>query len=285
MSPLLLRLQLIAVLLLAVATAAGQQCADAGDSLDDLREEVEENDDHGDETSNSAATWADSDGDADDELEEQWGKMLMLALSSPWWGPYVALGDDFYDEGEFMVAPYDWGIPGHLVLGYALQPTVGYTGRVSFQYGTDFTDLQWSTLRAQYDTTSRFGFDTEWTWWVESTRTGSDMLSTGDANLLYRFAQSEQVEFHTGIGLNWLADGSDGEAGVNFTYSVDVFPVEPWTLSASVDAGTLGDAGYIHGRAGGGAVWGWLEFFAGYEFYRFGDVDLDGMFAGAALWF
>jgi hypothetical protein len=282
-----IRAQLITLFLLLSSVSAAPQIAVAGDSLDDLREEVEENDEHRRDDSGSSEIWDDDDSDitGGDFLEAVDGRPLLFVLSAPWWGPHVALNDDFSTEGEFMIAPYAWGIRGHVITGRVLQPTLNYSGRMSLHSGNDFDDLQWSTVRIQIDTTSRFGFDTEWTRWVESTPSGDDVLSSGDVNLRYRFAQSEHVEFHTGIGVNWLADGSDGEAGVNFIYSVDLFPAEPWTLSASIEGGTLGDAGLFHGRVGGGAVWWFMEIFAGYEVYRFGRVNLDGPFAGAAIWF
>ena len=207
-------------------------------------------------------------------------------LGSPWWGPHVALVDNLDIRPDFPTAPYIDGVPGHLLIHSTnLTPVRGWGGRAAAHYGTDFGDLQWSTIRLQMDTAPRFGFDAEWTHWTESTRGRNDSLDTGEVNLLYRFAQSEQLEFHTGLGVNWLADGSDGEAGINFTYGMQAFPVRPWTLRAAIDAGTLGDAGLFHFRVGAGAVWNRCELFTGYDVYRIGDVTLDGLFAGAAFWF
>ncbi len=270
-------------LLLTAVLAAPAGSAVAGETLVDLRDAAERND-------------SDSDGDWDDEdqsgsfvgelLGEIFGPALGFAVASPWWGPHVALADDLAVRPDYPAAPYFDDIPGRLLItSPAVTPVRGWAGRAGWHYGTDFGDLQWSTARLQMDTAARFGFDAEWTRWVESTGRRNDSLSIGDANLLYRFAQSEQLEFHTGIGVNWLADGSDGEAGINFTYGISAFPARPWTLSAVLDAGTLGDAGYFHGRFGAGAVWRRLEVFTGYEVYRISDVTLDGPFAGVGLWF
>lgn len=280
-------------MLLAAACLAGTPALQAGGVLEDVRDAVEEND-HRDGDGSESNGWSrDCDSefdDDDDESENELGNMLArplgLALSIPWWGPRIALDDSFSSQADFPAAPYAQGAPGHLLITSTM-PTLSrrWAGRGSWHYGTDFGGLQWSTARFQVDSAARFGFDAEWTRWVESSGRRDDSLSIGDVNLLHRFAQSEQVEFHTGIGVNWLADGSDGEAGINLTYGVQAFPIRPWTLQASIDAGTLGDAGLFHLRIGGGAVWHHCELFTGYDIYRIGDVTLDGAFAGAALWF
>ncbi|MFV0444957.1 MAG: hypothetical protein ACK5Q5_15395 [Planctomycetaceae bacterium] len=77
-----------------------------------------------------------------------------------------------------------------------------------------------------------------------------DHLWTGDCNVVFRFgrfAQSERAEFHTGVGLNWLNDPAQTDAGFNFTYGADFFPQQLWIVSTTLDAGTLGSAGLVHG--------------------------------------
>jgi hypothetical protein len=255
----------------------------AGETLDSLRKEVEKNDERGDDS--GTCDTDDSDDDCDGGLVLE-GRPLIVVLGAPWWLPHVALDDDLSSLPDFPAAPYADNVGGRLLIGSTSSAEVrGWSGRAGAHFGTNYGDLKWSTIRLQMDSAPRFGFDAEWTHWTESMAARGDTLDTGDVNLLYRFAQSEQIEFHTGMGVNWLAEGSDGEAGMNFTYGVSAFPARPWTISAAIDAGTLGDAGYFHARAGAGIIWERCELFTGYDVCRIGDVNLDGMFAGIAFWF
>jgi len=193
------------------------------------------------------------------------------------------------DEGEwatFPSAPYAEDHPGYLVID-AVDPTGtdNWFVRLSTEYGTDFGNLSRIGSRLLIDSSSRFGLETEWNQWLESSTTGDDSLATGDFNLTYRFAQHEQVQFRSGLGMNWLADSGRVDVGFNFTYGVDVYPNRPYSFSAVLDVGSLGDALFFHGRSTVGVVWGPAELFTGYDYQRIGQVDLQGVVAGAQIWF
>ena len=214
------------------------------------------------------------------------GKVLFVAVSSPWWVPHVAVDDDLSDWASFPSAPYDDGHDGYLVID-TLAPIEadGLAARIRTEYGTDFDDLSRIGTRLIVDTGSRFGIDTEWNQWFEETGGSRDTLATGDFNLVYRFAQHERIQFRSGLGFNWLADSGEGDFGFNFTYGVDVFPIEPVILSGTLDVGSLGDAAFVHVRSTAGVNWGPAELFAGYDYQRIGPVNLHGLVAGLQLWF
>ncbi len=96
---------------------------------------------------------------------------------------------------------------GYLVINPA-DPinTDWWSVRFSSEYGTDFDSLSRIGTRLVFDTSTRFGFDTEWNQWIESIPGGDDSLATGDFNLVYRFAQNEQIQFYSGVGANWMTD-------------------------------------------------------------------------------
>jgi hypothetical protein len=229
--------------------------------------------------------------DCDDEgfrlvFGEVIGKALFVAASSPWWIPHVGVDDDLSDWGSFPSAPYDDGHDGYLVIE-TLAPIEadGLSVRLWTEYGTDFDDLSRIGTRLIVDTAPRFGLDAEWNQWFEETGTGDDTLSTGDVNLVYRFAQHERIQFRSGLGVNWLNDSHDADFGFNFTYGFDAFPVEPVIVSGTLDLGRIGDASLVHVRSTAGLVWKRAELFTGYDYQRIGPVDLHGLVAGLQFWF
>ena len=226
----------------------------------------------------------------DDEEDDGWGELfyapIRFTVSAPYWLPHFALEDNWSTWPEFPAGPYADGTPGYLVIdSQAEGPTAGWSLRETFLYGTDFGDLSWSGTRIVLDTASRFGFDTSWNRWVEQRPGRDDSLMTGDFNVVVRFAQSEQLQFHSGLGVNWLADHGSGEAGFNFTYGFDWLPQRPWVVSASLDAGTLGHASFYHGQFSVGAVWRRVELFTGYDATWIGGATLDGVIGGVRFWF
>jgi hypothetical protein len=110
-------------------------------------------------------------------------------------------------------------------------------------------------------------------------------LLLGDVNLVYRFAQHEQAQFHFGLGGRLLTDDSDTDLGVNVTYGADIYPVKPLVLSTSIDFGTLGSARLFHGRATVGIICSGWEVYTGYDYLRIGSADLQGPMIGLRYWF
>jgi hypothetical protein len=137
-----------------------------------------------------------------------------------------------------------------------------------------------------FETASRWGFDGAFEHLRERLPgDNADNLTLGDANLVYRFAQSEKVQLRTGIGMNWLNDARRTDLGFNFTYGGDFFPRKPWALSAAVDWGTLGHAGLFRFRATAGILVNRFETYAGYEYGDIGRTQENFLVAGVRIWF
>lgn len=228
--------------------------------------------------------------DLDDDSSifgELFGVIAIAAFGAPFWVPHTALNDDLSYTAEFPEFPYtdDWD--GHLVINSldddGLKP---WSGRLRTECGGGLDDMSRIGGHLLLDTSSRVGFDSEWNYRrQELANGGHDSLSTGDFNFTLRFAQSEKIEFLAGLGMNWLHDSTDTNYGVNFTYGVDVFPAKPWVLSTTIDWGTLGRASLFHGRTTVGVLLDRYEFFTGYDYFRVGSVDLDGVVGGIRIWF
>jgi len=161
-----------------------------------------------------------------------------------------------------------------------------YSLRARTEYADDFDSISRIGTRILFDTTTRFGVDSEVNYWRESLAVGQhDDLWTGDANLVFRFAQSEWMQVRTGLGVNWLADEVGTELGFNFTYQGDFFPAQPWIISAEIDLGSLGDETLVHGRVTTGLQWHRAEVFIGYDYYEVDQTELSGFVSGLRLWF
>jgi hypothetical protein len=249
--------------------------------------------------------------------EDSWGLTFLegVVIASPIWGPHAAVGDDFSTPGLFPRYPYDQG-PGYMFLdkgqstriapadqrgsddpelmpeymheGLSPPARLGscWSGRVRFEYADAFDDLHRIGGHLLLTTTSRWGLDTEANYFRER-RAGNrwDELWTGDANVVFRFAQSPRWQWRTGLGFNWLADPVDADFGFNFTYGVDFFPRRPWVLSATLDWGTLGSAERFHFRTTAGVIVRRYEVYTGYEYEDIDRTQLNALIGGVRVWF
>jgi len=213
------------------------------------------------------------------------GGAVFTVLTSPWLIPRSILEDK--DEVLTMAdLPYAENWDGYFV-NQVPQPEWAkpWSGRFLAESGTNFDGLQKHGGRLRLDTSSRWGLDTEWNFRRETLSSGHDTLWNGDANLVYRFAQSRRAAFYTGLGVNWLSDRFGGNAGFNFTYGADFYPADPWVISGVIDWGTLGHATMFHGRATVGMMLNRLEVFTGYDYLKLGGTSLPSFVAGVQLHF
>jgi hypothetical protein len=98
--------------------------------------------------------------------------------------------------------------------------------------------------------------------------------------LLFRFAQSDELQFRSGIGANWLDDHEGAYAGFNYPYGVEWYPAKPLAIKSLIDLGEIGKAGMVHIRLTIGALFQRWELFTGYDFRQIGDVRITGPLAG-----
>ena len=155
-----------------------------------------------------------------------------------------------------------------------------WDGEASFEYADNFDDVDRLGAHLRISTTSRFDFETNWNSFTEETPAGRDHLTLGDVDVLFRFAQTDVLQFRSGLGANWLDDRQGAYAGFNFRYGVEWYPVRPLAIKSLIDLGEIGKAGMVHARITVGALWHRWEIFTGYDFRQIGDVHVDGPLAG-----
>ena len=223
--------------------------------------------------------------------EQAVGWAILFGVTSPWWVPMTVLESEEEAFQGFPTAPYANGSDGYLVFDSVetddlASDTRAWGGRLSLDAGTNFDGVTTQTGRLRLDTDSRFGLDTEWANLFERNAGSSDWLGRGDCNLVVRFAQSPRVQFHSGIGINWLADRNNADVGFNFTYGVDLFPVDPVVTSATIDLGKIGDASLIHFRGTVGAMISpRLHLYTGYDLLDLEGASIHSFLTGIEFWF
>lgn len=207
------------------------------------------------------------------------------AITSPWWGPHLALGDKFGVPSSFRHYPGQ-AEPGYMWIGDQTA-AVGkpYSVRASVEYDNDFQDLSRIGTKLLVESKQRWGIDTQWNQYFENRPGRVDELTTGDLNLTFRFAQSETMQFRSGLGVNFLHNRGGTDAGFNFTYGVDWYPTKLLISSTEIDWGYVGNASLFHFRSTLGIHYRRLETYVGYDYTNIESVELNGLVSGIRVWF
>ena len=217
----------------------------------------------------------------DSSVGDLFGKLFLVTVASPFLLPKLLVETEETADMSFLDYPYADDLPGSMVVDPKdLLHEKTWSGTLQTFAIPETHDIMRYGGRLLVESSNRFGIDTETNCWTESLNSGNSQLWIGDANLVYRFAQSEITQCRAGIGVNWMADSAGAEAGFNFTYGFDWFPRKPWTISTTFDAGTLGGSSLFHNRTTAGVMLGPVEAFAGYDYFKVGSTNFHGPVAG-----
>ena len=233
-----------------------------------------------------------------DDEDSFWGALLApfvapfvwagaAAVTSPFWGPAHLVEDEWDRAGYFPKFPYEDGIEGYMMRDpwIPAEPRM-WSLRLRGDYTDNFDSVSSVGGHVLFETSHRLGLDSEVRYFQQDLGGGaSDELWMGDANIVFRFAQSPDLQMRAGVGLNWMADTAENDFGVNFTYGGDWYPVRPLVVSGELDIGRLGRATYFHSRLTGGLQWRRYEVFAGYDYLDVGTVQIQGLVSGVRLWY
>lgn len=217
----------------------------------------------------------------DDEpnpLEKLTGTILLAGLTSPFTIPRAALEESEF-PGFFPKYPYGKS-DGSLLFDETAPGAHSSLLVLQGDYGTDFDSLTQAHARVFGDIKSRLGFDTEFYYREEALRPGTDRLWHGDFNVTYRFAHSEHWQFRAGLGVNWLTDDFDSNAGLNATYGAEWFPVKPLSVTSTLDWGRIGATSLLHFRNTIGLTKSGWGVFTGHDWLRVGGEDIHSWING-----
>jgi len=228
------------------------------------------------------------------------GLLLLAAVTSPWWGPQKALESDrpILAVG-YLSHPYVPGYQGQLALALGPAPEEVWMGVAApaptvprrnwaLQLGTEsgyVFDRVWRHgVNLRFQTAYRIEFDASWSLFMEREYGAVDNLAIGREHVIWRFAQSNALQFHTSFGAQHLIDEYGDLSGVDIAYGFDAFPGRPIVLSLEGALGNLGDAFAPRVRATLGMIRNRFELLAGYEHQWIGREDLGGPFIGLRIW-
>jgi len=260
--------------------------------LDDVRDEVR---DSSSDSGSDSSSWNDDDDDDDyygDGDGDDISPDLVMALFWPFILPFGATDDCYGGDYLYPWYPYAENQPIALTSTCAdraaRDPGVGQSW--ALQISADVVPQVDAILRldasVRIQTPLRLEIESAWSNFRERLPEGGvDQLTIGDLNFVVRFAQSSTVQFRAGLGARVMLDARGTDPGFNFTYGFDLFPVDPLVISAALDLGNLGFAGYFQGRFTLGVTLLGGELFAGWDHIQIGRVSLTGPVAGARFWF
>ena len=157
-------------------------------------------------------------------LKELVGTALLWSITGPFWGPPVMVGDDYSSTTYLSCYPYQHDTSGFVLIAPLPESDDQYTWslRARGEYADDFDSLTRYSGRILWESRNRLGIDTSLDYRREALPNNRyDDLWTGDANIVFRFAQSDTLMMHTGLGLNYLTEDYGTDLGFNFTYSAD----------------------------------------------------------------
>lgn len=270
-------------------------------------------------SSSSSSSWSSSDTSGDDSGEDALDAATVmvvgygmyysaLALTSPWWLPHGLLEGDLPDgsagEVRFANHPYAQGAQGHILRPPALvygwdgiarssngdrvQPrkTQRVAMQLGFESGVGVSDgVMRLGMRARVQFPLRLQLDTDWSLFREHDRDGVDIAMLGRELFSVRFAESPNVFFYSGAGVQHLCDAQGCEHGIDVTYGFEAFPGRPIVFSLEGSLGNVGQAFAPGVRTRLGFLVGPVEASLGWHQRWIGDVPLGGPCLGITGWF
>ncbi len=228
-----------------------------------------------------------------DDSDGQGLELVLYVLLAPWMVPLAAIEPhDVAVSAGFPRYPYAWPSSGSMIIDTQsdneppkeLRPKRNWALQLGAESGYVFDRVWREGLNLRVQTASRIDFDANWSLFMERQPGAFKNLATGREHLVWRFAQSSAVQFHTSLGAQHLVDAQGTLSGVDIAYGFEIFPAKPLTISVEGALGNLRTAFAPRVRATLGAMVGRCEFLLGYEHQWIGGETLGGPFAGIRLW-
>ncbi len=172
-----------------------------------------------------------------------------------------------------------------------LAPTQDVAAQLRVEGGFVFPDVIRSAIEGRIMLPARFEIDVGFVGLGEPQRGTSPVLvGMGTAHIGFRFAQNENWQFRSLIGVRTFSDENGTTAGFDFRYGVDIFPIRPLVVSAEITLGDLGSSFTLGARASIGLMIDAVEIYAAYENFALmptdgsATVNLGGPNAGIRIW-
>lgn len=170
------------------------------------------------------------------------------------------------------------------VLRQSLGGLNGFSGKVRFDYLTDFGKVSRVGGNLFLNIKNNFGIDTEaYKWTRKSVAAGTEKIQTGDFNLIYSLSQNSRIRIRSGAGVMTIKQENESQPlyGYNFTSSVDVYLQYDLFFTGEIDWGKVDQKKMFHYRLSIGYYLRPVGLFIGYDSYKFdGMEELNGFLIG-----
>jgi hypothetical protein len=211
-----------------------------------------------------------------DDEELSFGEYLVLQIvAAPWRLPAMVLQELYPGYRGVVAYPYadespvdNAQAPGQST-PYTLQLRAGATARNP--------RLLSGTLAAQIDFAPPVALHIDYRLLTEQDRGVRSWVGLGNAELLYRFAESPRANFHSGLGYLQWADAEGLAHGVGFIYGFDSYPLWPLSFGSRLSIGVLGHSYAFQWRTYLGALIDRYEIQVAYDHLDVAGVQLGGV--------
>lgn len=286
------------LLMLAPSLAFAGKLDDAGDATRDDR--------------NSDSYSSSSDDDDDDEASEVecdvCAEFVLRLMLAPWWVPRDVLGSErqialWYDDYPYArSAGYvglryepEWDTPTYaepVTTGPEREQGQRWAAQASLEGGANLEGVGRGGVRARLLMPVPIELEAESIGFLEQDVDGTDWATLSAGRFNWRFAEATSVQFRSSVGLvHWYEDSQGNETepltpeqrsrlGFDLGYGFDAFVARPFILNAEGHVGAVGGAFTWQARGTLGAMFGPVEWYAGYQEVNIGGVSLGGPVTG-----
>lgn len=250
----------------------------------------------------------DEDDDGSSDCDEDCAELVAEVLLLPWSLPRALLASNRQVELWYDDYPYAKR-SGYVGVRYEPLPAAMGAVAAEPQEGPEAGAQRWAGQArveggANLDGVGRAGavvrvlmpvpieLEAAWLGFVERDGSTTDWAQLSGLRLNWRFAESRTVQFRTSLGYqHWfedeeplsgqpLTDEQRSQPGADLGYGFDAFVGKPFVLAAEGRLGVLGQALTWQARATLGAMFGPVEWYAGYDEVNIGGVSLGGPVTG-----
>jgi hypothetical protein len=249
-----------------------------------------------------------SDDDGESDCSAACAELVAQVVLLPFSLPRVVLGSDRQVELWYDDYPYAnrAGYVGHryeplsgaeLPMDSELQnaPEPGkqrWAAQGRVEGGATFDGIGRAAALARVLMPVPIELEASWLGFAEREGPATDWAQLSGLRINWRFAEARTVQFRTSLGYqHWFEDSESGSdeplthdersrPGAELGYGFDAFVGKPFVLSAEGRIGLLGQTYSWQARATLGAMFGPVEWYAGYDEVNVGGVSLGSPIAG-----
>jgi hypothetical protein len=218
------------------------------------------------------------DDDDDDEGDGLAGYVFLQILLLPWTGPAMVMSQLDPEGYSVPIYPYAdalaYSVPDDPLSSEAQKPfrarlRLGATARNQHLYS--------GQLAAQIDFVVPLALHVDYRLLTEAEGGTRSFAGLGNAELLFRFAESRGVRFHTGLGYLQWADPDGLGHGVGFVYGFEAYPIRPISFGSRLSIGVLAHTYAFQWRSHLGVMLDRYEIQLAYDHLDLGGAQLGGL--------